>query len=318
MTDKDKDKEENVMTDPMIEADGDDGKEMNKQQSEEYDKNKVQALKDYLKLTVPPILGGRSDTFEVTIDNNNDVKDTLWSYISDSMCYSLTVHKKVILIKADRNIEDSKDSESEEYYFDTQMRRDNNQHSHSHPHSHSHSHSHSNSKSSISYNNSSPSSTQYSHSASITFIKSTSQLSLDKPINSQIQLVQIANNAPFEAILGYVRHAFIPYSKSLAKTKQDDDKERELTESEENKESNQDGAIRGVNTKLSELEVELLRSQQTVEIPHIILEVHKVIADFVKKCKQEQKSPIYSDMGPIVTKTEFLNEIQKGIGVWKK
>jgi hypothetical protein len=79
-------------------------------------------------------------------------------------------------------------------------------------------------------------------------------------------------------------------------------------------------AIRGVNTKLGELEGELLRSQQTIDIPLITLEVHKIIAEFLKQRKAEGKTtpPTVEEMGAIANDTNFLNEVQRGLGEWKK
>ena len=76
---------------------------------------------------------------------------------------------------------------------------------------------------------------------------------------------------------------------------------------------------RGVNRKLGELEVELLRFQENVDIPHIVLDVPKAIADFVRSQRAQGVSmPKVEDMGPIASEAAFLNDIQRQLNEWKK
>lgn len=76
---------------------------------------------------------------------------------------------------------------------------------------------------------------------------------------------------------------------------------------------------RGVNRKLGELEVELLRFQENVDIPHIVLDVPKAIADFVRAQRALGVSmPKVEDMGPLASEAAFLNDIQRQLNEWKK
>jgi dynein heavy chain 1 len=77
------------------------------------------------------------------------------------------------------------------------------------------------------------------------------------------------------------------------------------------------GVLRGVTSQLGLLEVELMRSQQSIEIPHITLSVHRVIAEFIRKQRAAGKTPKVEDFDVAFTDS-FLLELQRGISDWKK
>ncbi len=139
---------------------------------------------------------------------------------------------------------------------------------------------------------------------SIIFFKSTGVLEESQPMSSQLTSCQINHNSPFESILNYVRHAFLPYSRSLVEA--GDSKEGDLAIS------------KIVSGKLGELEVELLRSQQSVDIPLITLVIEKRIAEFVKKQKELGKTPLASDLGALVTDKGFLGALNDCLKEWRK
>lgn len=99
-------------------------------------------------------------------------------------------------------------------------------------------------------------------SLSVLFIKSFPTLVSGKPLAEQIYACQVKDVVPYEAMLNYIRHAFLPYSRFVMSSDKDGDKK-----------DIDFNILRQVNSKLSELEVSLLRCQQNIEIPQIQLQV---------------------------------------------
>ena len=61
----------------------------------------------------------------------------------------------------------------------------------------------------------------------VCFIKATRTLSTANPIANQIFLCELSSKAPYQTLLAYVRHCFLPFSRSLAipsEEKKDDKK----------------------------------------------------------------------------------------------
>eukprot|EP00457_Paulinella_chromatophora_P000017 gb/GEZN01000017.1/.p1 GENE.gb/GEZN01000017.1/~~gb/GEZN01000017.1/.p1 ORF type:complete len:4783 (-),score=794.37 gb/GEZN01000017.1/:118-14466(-) len=144
-------------------------------------------------------------------------------------------------------------------------------------------------------------------STSIALIKVSSAALVAEHLAAQLLICQIRDMAPFETILSYVRQCYLPYSRALM--------ERADRQPAEAKGEADVAVLRGVNDKLRELEVELLRSTQSIDIPHVTLEVHRRIADFVAKCEAESKTPKVEDFGDV--DDVFLNELQQGLNAWK-
>ena len=142
---------------------------------------------------------------------------------------------------------------------------------------------------------------------SVVFIKSLPTIDASKPLAGQVFLCQLKDSAPYEAILNYVRHAFLPYSRSImSHDKGDEKKDVDFH------------VLRAVNSKLSELEVSLLRCQRSIEIPQIMLQVHPTIQSVVDaKAARGQKATV-DDLPPLQDRDKFLNELQNMLGDWKK
>eukprot|EP00808_Paulinella_micropora_P012801 g22584.t1 len=150
-------------------------------------------------------------------------------------------------------------------------------------------------------------------STSVAFIKASASALVSENLPAQLHLCQIRDTAPFETILNYVRQCFLPYSRALMERA-----DRQPAEAKDKGDVSTDvSVLRGVRDKLQELEVELLRSTQSIEIPHVTLEVHRRIADFVAKCEAEGKGPKVEELGGDVDDV-FLNELQQGLNAWKK
>lgn len=134
----------------------------------------------------------------------------------------------------------------------------------------------------------------------VALIKS-STLDVVRPMAQQLHVCEINDKAPFQSILSYVRHCFLPFSRSLVAIS--DEKTDDI------------GVIKAVSGKLGELEIELARSQQNDEIPHVELEVHPKIANFAST--QSGKLEVEA-LGATAADTTFLNELEKGLNEWKK
>eukprot|EP00466_Bigelowiella_natans_P012270 jgi/Bigna1/52380/estExt_Genewise1Plus.C_70193 len=142
-------------------------------------------------------------------------------------------------------------------------------------------------------------------SISVIFVKCIPTLEADKPLGQQIYMCQVKDGAPYEAMLNFVRHAFLPYSRSIMATDKEDAKD--MTDF---------NILRTVNSTLSELEISLLRCQQNIEIPQIVLEIHPVIQEIVSRKPEEGK--ITMEDLPKLDTDKFLNEITSMSGDWKK
>eukprot|EP00954_Amorphochlora_amoebiformis_P005563 439283-Amorphochlora_amoeboformis.AAC.2 len=142
---------------------------------------------------------------------------------------------------------------------------------------------------------------------SVLFIKSFPQLQEGRPLPQQIYACQVKDTAPYEAMLNFVRHAFLPYSRSIM-----------ATDKEDSKQVMDFNALRNVHSKLSELEVSLLRCQQNVEIPQIQLQVHPLIQSIMQKIKG--RKPTLDDLpnDPDFDMDKFLNELTNILKDWKK
>ena len=143
----------------------------------------------------------------------------------------------------------------------------------------------------------------------IVFIKCVPALEPAKPLTEQLRVCQLKSDSPYEAMLHYVRHAFLPYSRAALA---------------EGSRSGSGGAgenftvLRAVMTKLSELEVSLLRCQRSIDIPHVVLQTHPTIEAVVARCTAAGRRPTTDDLPRDLDLDKFLNELQRGLGEWKK
>jgi dynein heavy chain 1 len=109
---------------------------------------------------------------------------------------------------------------------------------------------------------------------------------------------------PHKTMLPYVRRCFLPLSRMLASRAMESKGESS-------------NVVRVVATRLGELEVALLRSQQTVAIPNVVMEMHPEIAQFTSKQLAANKKLSVDDMGDRATNTDLLNELQRLVSRWK-
>jgi dynein heavy chain 1 len=224
----------------------------------------IKSLTAYVKKSCPGVVGGDAKTLETALASK-EAEESLRIFANDSQISCLIVQRKL-----KRKLAPGEDpllvTDNEYYVFELQMKplEDSN------------------------------------GGAAMAYLKIAAPLDSTTPLHSQLHVVQIDEKNPFAAILAYVRHCFLPFTRSLMATALENDKTNESDL----------GSIRGVNTKLGELEVELLRSQEQVEIPHIILDVYKPVDDYVKGGKSGELAD--------ASDPNFLNEVQKRLNEWKK
>jgi len=137
--------------------------------------------------------------------------------------------------------------------------------------------------------------------AAVAFIKAMSVLDSRRPLGVQLFVCELNDKSPFQTILAYVRHCFLPYSKSLLSS---EEKKEDSTcslravvlivgvaytvvctyaDSECTSSCLFTEAIRTVNSKLNDLHLELLKSQESVELPNVTLEIDpRVVALYEK------------------------------------
>mmetsp|Transcript_1490 Transcript_1490/g.2131 ORF Transcript_1490/g.2131 Transcript_1490/m.2131 type:complete len:4632 (-) Transcript_1490:106-14001(-) len=140
---------------------------------------------------------------------------------------------------------------------------------------------------------------------SVLFIKTYPQLMDGIAFASQIYACQIKDGTPYEAMLNFVRHAFLPYSRSIIAT--------------DNEDSKKYVDFRTVHRELSALEVSLLRCQQNIEIPEVQLQVNPLIQELVKNAKAKRRKPVPEDMQKMnVDVDNVLNNLTKDLQDWKK
>jgi len=145
----------------------------------------------------------------------------------------------------------------------------------------------------------------FQDSFSILFIKSFPTIKSSVPLPEQLYSCKVKDGAPYEAMLNYIRHAFLPYSRLVLSSDKDaDSKDTEIN------------VLRAVNSKLSELEVSLLRCQQNIEIPQIQLQIHPVIRDVLAKTNGAK--PTIEDLPKDLEMDKFLNELANFLADWKK
>ena len=76
--------------------------------------------------------------------------------------------------------------------------------------------------------------------------------------------------------------------------------------------------IRGVSAKLGELEVELQRSQRSIEIPAVKLDITREVAAACQRARQLNRAPLVEDLGADAADSALLNNVQKQLNEWKK
>ena len=149
--------------------------------------------------------------------------------------------------------------------------------------------------------------------ASVAFIKHSPTLDPSQPLASQLYACSLHSPALFDTLLSYVRHLFLPFSRTSPPS---DDASKAPGGADAA--AGDEAVYRGVARKLGELEVELLRFQESIDVPFITLELHPSVASFASAQSRAGRPLRVEEFGAEGSDPAFLNEVQRGLNEWKK
>ncbi|XP_075700360.1 cytoplasmic dynein 1 heavy chain 1 [Rhinoderma darwinii] len=138
---------------------------------------------------------------------------------------------------------------------------------------------------------------------SLAFIKRTPVIDADKPISSQLRVLTLSEDSPYETLHSFISNAVAPFFKSYIRKSGKADRDG-------------DKMAPSVEKKIAELEMGLLHLQQNIEIPEISLMIHPNISNVAKQCYEKGEKPKVTDFGDKVEDPTFLNQLQSGVNRW--
>ncbi|XP_063040383.1 cytoplasmic dynein 1 heavy chain 1 isoform X1 [Engraulis encrasicolus] len=138
---------------------------------------------------------------------------------------------------------------------------------------------------------------------SLAFIKRTGVVDADKPISTQVRVLTLSEDSPYETLHSFISNAVAPFFKSYIRESGKADRDG-------------DKMAPSVEKKIAELEMGLLHLQQNIEIPEISLLIHPVITNTAKQCYERGEKPKVTDFGDKVEDPTFLNQLQGGVTRW--
>ncbi|KAK3828336.1 MAG: dynein heavy chain [Benniella sp.] len=161
------------------------------------------------------------------------------------------------------------------------------------------------------------------HVGSLALIKRGQVIDTSRPLQTQVQFINLpgpaANEAglsgPYEALHSYIHYAVSPYfnayvdAKGAAETtssKRPDDKDGKM-------------GIPMAKKKIAELELSLLHLQQNVEIPEIFLSIHPAVQRAIAECREAGQRVTVDAVDPnYYNDHTFLNKLQGDVNGWIK
>ncbi|XP_016305378.1 LOW QUALITY PROTEIN: cytoplasmic dynein 1 heavy chain 1-like [Sinocyclocheilus anshuiensis] len=138
---------------------------------------------------------------------------------------------------------------------------------------------------------------------SLALIKRTGVIDADKPISTQVRVLTLSEDSPYETLHSFISNAVSPYFKSYIRESGKADRDG-------------DKMAPSVEKKIAELEMGLLHLQQNIEIPEISLLIHPIITNVAKQCYERAEKPKVTDFGDKVEDPSFLNQLQSGVNRW--
>ncbi|XP_063804701.1 cytoplasmic dynein 1 heavy chain 1 [Pseudophryne corroboree] len=138
---------------------------------------------------------------------------------------------------------------------------------------------------------------------SLAFIKRTPVIDADKPVSSQLRVLTLSEDSPYETLHSFISNAVAPFFKSYIKESGKADRDG-------------DKMAPSVEKKIAELEMGLLHLQQNIEIPEISLMIHPNITNVAKQCYERGEKAKVTDFGDKVEDPTFLNQLQSGVNRW--
>ncbi|KAM9149649.1 LOW QUALITY PROTEIN: cytoplasmic dynein 1 heavy chain 1-like [Pangshura tecta] len=138
---------------------------------------------------------------------------------------------------------------------------------------------------------------------SLAFIKRIPVIDADKPVSSQLRVLTLSEDSPYETLHSFISNAVAPFFKSYVRESGKADRDG-------------DKMAPSVEKKIAELEMGLLHLQQNIEIPEISLPIHPTITNVAKQCYERGEKPKVTDFGDKVEDPTFLNQLQSGVNRW--
>ncbi|XP_056446392.1 cytoplasmic dynein 1 heavy chain 1 [Gadus chalcogrammus] len=138
---------------------------------------------------------------------------------------------------------------------------------------------------------------------SLAFIKRAGMVDADKPISTQVRVLTLSEDSPYETLHSFISNAVAPFFKSYIRESGKADRDG-------------DKMAPSVEKKIAELEMGLLHLQQNIEIPEISLLIHPIITNIAKQCYERSEKPKVTDFGDKVEDPTFLNQLQSGVNRW--
>eukprot|EP00124_Ichthyophonus_hoferi_P005428 Ihof_evm1s783 gene=Ihof_evmTU1s783 len=136
---------------------------------------------------------------------------------------------------------------------------------------------------------------------SLAFIKKLAILELERPIKSQLRVLELDEQSPIEMLHDYIHAAVSPFVTSFVATgSQPTDRNR----------------LAPVKRQLADLELALINLQQDAEIPEVRLAIHPLIENHLAKARLEDRKLCVEDFGTV--DDNILNEIQRSVSTWVK
>ncbi|KAF9140779.1 hypothetical protein BGX30_005985 [Mortierella sp. GBA39] len=164
------------------------------------------------------------------------------------------------------------------------------------------------------------------HVGSIALIKRGPTIDTSRPLQTQVQFINLPGPAanesglglasPYEALHSYIHYAVSPYFNAYVSTKSGseggasnkrlDDKDGKM-------------GIPMAKKKIAELELSLLHLQQNVEIPEISLNIHPVVQRAIDECREEGRRVTVDALdSSYFSDSTFLNKLQGDVNGWIK
>uniref|UniRef100_A0AAQ4PH56 Cytoplasmic dynein 1 heavy chain 1 n=1 Tax=Gasterosteus aculeatus aculeatus TaxID=481459 RepID=A0AAQ4PH56_GASAC len=138
---------------------------------------------------------------------------------------------------------------------------------------------------------------------SLAFIKRAIVIDADKPISTQVRVLTLSEDSPYETLHSFISNAVAPFFKSYIRESGKADRDG-------------DKMAPSVEKKIAELEMGLLHLQQNIEIPEISLLIHPIITNIAKQFYERGEKPKVTDFGDKVEDPTFLNQLQSGVNRW--
>uniref|UniRef100_A0A8C4Q4U0 Dynein heavy chain tail domain-containing protein n=1 Tax=Eptatretus burgeri TaxID=7764 RepID=A0A8C4Q4U0_EPTBU len=140
-------------------------------------------------------------------------------------------------------------------------------------------------------------------STSLVFIKRAAIIDADKQIASQLRVMTLSEDCPYETLHAYIASAVSPFFKSYIKASGKAERDG-------------DKMAPSVEKKIAELEMGLLHLQQNIEIPEISLPMHPTITNLIRHCAERGAKATVADFGERAEDATYLNQLQSGVNRW--